>query len=115
MNTILEPQSIKITLVLYHGKEEIHSEIVNYLWIEVVQSNKYYKSCAVSVTSEVGLTTNRDLSLLTCWKNMTSFIPPRYQKSCDASHYTTLRSVDMPLKSISKSFNTNQLGGILVV
>ena len=29
--------------------------------MEVVQSNKYYKSRAVGVTSEVGLTTDRDL------------------------------------------------------
>ena len=30
----------------------------------MVQSNKYYKSRAVGVTSEVGLTTDRDLSVL---------------------------------------------------
>ena len=36
---------------------------VNYLWTEVVQSNKYYMSRAVGVTSEVGLTTDRDLSV----------------------------------------------------
>ena len=49
-------------ILLYRGKEEIHSETVNYLLTEVVQSNKYYKSRAVSVTSEVGLTTHRDLA-----------------------------------------------------
>ena len=42
----------------------IHSEIVNYLSIDVVQSNTYYKSRAIGVTSEVGLTTDRDLSVL---------------------------------------------------
>ena len=31
----------------------------------MVQFNKYYKSCAVGVTSEVGLTTDRYLSVLT--------------------------------------------------
>ena len=30
----------------------------------MVQSNKYYKSRAVGVTSEVGLSTDRDLSVL---------------------------------------------------
>ena len=44
--------------MLYHGKEEIHGEIINYLLTEVVQSNKYYKSRAVGVISEVGLITN---------------------------------------------------------
>ena len=39
-------------LLLYRGKEDIHSEI------EKLQSNKYYKSRTVSVTSEVGLTTD---------------------------------------------------------
>ena len=34
---------------------------VNYLLTEVVQSNKYYKSRAVGVTSEVGLTTSEIL------------------------------------------------------
>ena len=34
----------------------------------MIQSNKYYKSCAVGVTSEVGLTTDRDLSVLTVHK-----------------------------------------------
>ena len=46
---------------------------VNYLSIEVVQSNKYYKSRAVSVTSEVGLTTDRDLAEPTCLRNTMSF------------------------------------------
>ena len=31
---------------------------VNYLLTEVIQSNKYYKSRTVGVTSEVGLTTD---------------------------------------------------------
>ena len=53
----------------------------------MVQSDRYYKSCTVGVTSEVGLTTDRDLSVPTCLRN-TSFIPPRYQKSRGASHYT---------------------------
>ena len=35
---------------------------VNYLFTEVIQSNKYYKSRVVGVTSEVGLTTDRDLA-----------------------------------------------------
>ena len=34
---------------------------VNYLLTEVIQSNKYYKSRAVGDTSEVDLTTDRDL------------------------------------------------------
>ena len=46
-------------LLLYRAKEEIHGEIVNYLLTEVVQSNKF-ESCAVGVTSEVGLTTDRN-------------------------------------------------------
>ena len=46
---------------------------VNYLLTEVVQSDKYYKSRAVGVTSEVGLTTDRDLSVPMCLKNTTSF------------------------------------------
>ena len=50
--------------MLYHNKKEIHSEIVNYLLTEVVQSNKYYKSHTVGVMSEVGLITDRDLSVL---------------------------------------------------
>ncbi len=34
----------------------------------MAQSHKYYKSRAVGVTSEVGLTTERDLSVLTVLK-----------------------------------------------
>ena len=49
-----------IYLMLYPSKEEIHSEIVNYLLTEVVQSNEYYKSRAVGVTSKVSLTTDQD-------------------------------------------------------
>ena len=76
--------------LLYRGKEEIHSENrVNYLSNEVVQSNRYYKSCAVGVTSEVGLTTDRDLAEPWCLRNTTSFIPPQYRKSHGMSHYTT--------------------------
>ena len=76
-------------MLLYHGKEEIKSEIVNYLSTEVIQSNKYYKSSAVGVTSEVGLTTGQDLLVSTCLRNTMSFIPPRYRKSHGTSHYTT--------------------------
>ena len=46
-------------------------------------------SCAVGVTSEVGLTTDRDLSVPTCLRNTTYFIPTRYRKSRGTSHYTT--------------------------
>ena len=46
-------------VLLYHGKEEIHSEIKgNYLLTEVVQSNKYYTSYAEGVRSKVGLPTD---------------------------------------------------------
>ena len=51
-------------ILLYCGIKEICSEIVNYLLTEVVQSNKYYKSHAAGVIFEVGLTTDRDLSVL---------------------------------------------------
>ena len=46
---------------------------VNYLLTEVVQSNKYHKSCAVGVMSEVGLTTDRDLSVLPVLKKHNIF------------------------------------------
>ena len=46
---------------------------VNYLLTPVVQSNKYYKSRAIGVTSEVGLTTDRDLAEYPCLWNTTSF------------------------------------------
>ena len=36
----------------------------------MVQSNKYYKSHTVGVTSEVGLTTDRDLSVLIVKQNV---------------------------------------------
>ena len=39
----------------------------------MVQSKKYYKSCTVGVTSEVGLTTDRDLSELTVLKKYDVF------------------------------------------
>ena len=68
-------------MVLYRGKKEIHCEIVNYLLTEMVQSNKCYKSRVVSVTSKVGLTTDRELEELSCLRNTTSFIPLRYRKS----------------------------------
>ena len=62
---VLIQQMVKIIdHLLYHCKEEIHSERVNYLLTAVVQSNKYHKSHTVGVTSEVGLTTDRDLSVL---------------------------------------------------
>ena len=60
------------------------------LLTEVVQSDKYYKSRAVGVTSEAGLTTDRDLSVATCSRNATSFILPRYRKWRGTSHYTTV-------------------------
>ena len=44
---------------------------------------------AVGVTSEVGLTTDRDLAESLCLRKAMSFIPPRYQKSRGMSHYTT--------------------------
>ena len=50
-------------------------ERVNYLLTEVVQSNKYYKSRAVGITSEVGLTTDQNLAERLCLRNMASFIP----------------------------------------
>ena len=53
------PFFVNVDILLYRGKEEIHSEIVNYLLTELVQSNKY-KSHAVGVTSRVGLTTDWD-------------------------------------------------------
>ena len=56
----------------------------------MVQSSKYYKSRAVGVMSEVGLTTDRDLAEPLCLWNTTSFIPSRYRKSRGTSHYTTL-------------------------
>ena len=58
----------------------------------MVQSNKYYESRAVDVTSEVGLTTDQDLSVPTYLRNTTSFIPPRYRKSFGTSHYTKVFS-----------------------
>ena len=65
--------------MLYRGKEEIHSENKpNYLSTEVVQSDKYYKSRTAGVTPEVGLTTDRDLSVPMCLRNnffYTSKIP----------------------------------------
>ena len=47
--------------MLYHGKEEIHSEIFCYLLTEVVPSNKYYKSRIIGLTYKVSLTTYWDL------------------------------------------------------
>ena len=41
--------------MLYSGKETIHSETVDYLLTQVVQSDSYYKSLAVGVMSKVGL------------------------------------------------------------
>ena len=72
--------------MLFRSKKEIHCEIVSYLFTEVVQSNKYYKFCAVGVTSEVGLTIDRNLSVLTVLKKhdiiYSSEIPEvmRYEK-----------------------------------
>ena len=46
--------------MLYRCKEKIHSENkVNYSLNQVLQYDLYYKSRAVGVTSEVGLTTDR--------------------------------------------------------
>ena len=79
-----------IRVFLYRVKEEIHCEIeVNYLLTKVVQFNKYYKSRAVGVTSEVGLTTDRDLAEPSCLRNTKSFIPPWYRKSRGTSHCIT--------------------------
>ena len=54
-------------------------ERVNYLLTEVVKSYKYHKSCAVGITSEDGLTTDRDLAELRVLKKhdvfYTSAIP----------------------------------------
>ena len=62
------------SILLYHGKEKIHSEIRdNYLLTEVVQSNKYYKFRAVDVTSKVGRTTDQDLSVLAVLKKHISY------------------------------------------
>ena len=47
---------------------------VNYLLTGVVQSNKYHKSCAMGVMSEVRLTADRDLLVPTCLRNTTFFI-----------------------------------------
>ena len=55
----------------------------------MVKSNKYYKSRAAGVTSEVSLTTDRDLYVPPCLRNSTSFMPLRYQKSRGTSLYTT--------------------------
>ena len=73
--------------VLYHGKETIYSETVNYLLTQVVQSDKYYKSLAVGFMFKVGLITDRrpselSLSLLLflllspSLRDMASFILP---------------------------------------
>ena len=52
--------------MLYRGKVEIQCEIKSWLFLtEVVQSN-IYKSRAVGVTTEVGLTTDRDLAETPC-------------------------------------------------
>ena len=42
----------------------------------------------MSVMSEVGLTTDRDLAEHLCLRNTTSFMPPWHQKSHGTSHYT---------------------------
>ena len=56
----------------------------------MVQSNKYHKSRAVGVTSEVGLITDRDLAEPSGLRNTTSFIPLRYRKSRSTDHYATM-------------------------
>ena len=65
----------------------------------MVQSDKYYKSRAVGVMSEAGLTTDWDLYVLTCLRTTTS---PRYRKSRGTSHYTTI-SEWLDIKSSVKS------------
>ena len=60
----------------------------------MAQSDKYYKSCIVGVTSEVGLITDRNLSELSislsvCLRNTISFITLWYRKSRGMSHFTT--------------------------
>ena len=46
----------------------------------MAQSNKYYKSPSVGVTSEVDLTTDRDLAKLLSLRNTTSFIPVQHKR-----------------------------------
>ena len=89
--------------LLYRGKEKIHSKrkrytvkILNCILTQVLQSDKYYKSLAVGVTSEVGLTPDRrpfrviSLLLFLLLPLSTSFILPQYRKLCGTSHYTTM-------------------------
>ena len=58
----------------------------------MVQINKYYKSRAVGVTFEVGLTINRDLAEPSCLRNM------RFLYVHDTgSHYTTNINSDFSL------------------
>ena len=52
--------------VLYHSKKNFTQwNRVDYLLTEVVQSDKYHKSRAVSVMFMIGLTTDRDHSVMT--------------------------------------------------
>ena len=57
--------SLKVALV--YGRQQL------YLLTKVVQSNKYYKPHAVGITFEVGLTTDRDLSVLAVLKKLDVF------------------------------------------
>ena len=71
--------------MLYHGKEEKYSEL--FINRSGIQSNKYYKTRAVGVVSEVGLSTDWDLSVPTRLRNTMSFIPLRYRKSSGTSTF----------------------------
>ena len=77
-------------ILLYHAKEEIHSEIK----LTIYQLKWYSPTNIISLALWV-LHPNLVLLLteifqywLYIW-NMMSFIPQRYRKSCGMSHYTT--------------------------
>ena len=79
----------------------------------MVEANKYYKSRAVGVTSEVGLTTDRDLAEPMCLRNTTSFIPPRYRKSRCTGHYTTvLKTIIRTLEKMIMSVVRSMMDGL---
>ena len=61
----------------------------------MAQSNKYYKSRAVGVMSEVGLTTDRDLSVLPVLKKHDVFYSSKILEVTWSSHYTTSPSEKM--------------------
>ena len=75
---------------LYCGKEEIHSKIEL-----IIYQLKWYSLTNI-ISLMLWVLCPKLVLLLTvifqyrpCLKNMTSFIPPRYQKSRGMSHYTT--------------------------